>query len=154
MMKNLFSVGLSCALLGSPLAHAQQMTLFSGKVVSVEDGDTLTVQLGSGQVIHMHLTGTDAPDLDQPNGLEAKRALTWKTKGTTVQVRIDRKKDGSVITGDLFVGVQYINQEMIDEGWAHACEGDCSVRASSLLQHATTDSGADGGSRLAMYKRS
>jgi endonuclease YncB( thermonuclease family) len=54
----------------SQWAHAD----FSGRVVKVQDGDTLTVLVDSAQV-RVRLDSIDAPELAQPYGKRARQSL-------------------------------------------------------------------------------
>ena len=141
MTKKWFTLILIGILWGISTAEAQRAMHFSGKVLSVEDGDSLTIKLSNGHLIHLQLAGIDAPDLDQPNGYEAKQALIWKVKDTSVLIRIIHNKETERITGDLFVGAQYINQEMISEGWARSTAAEntkTTVQNTSHTKNQTT----------------
>lgn len=59
---------------------------FVGKVVSVTDGDTITVQR-AGKRVTVELHGLDCPELKQPFGAQA-RSLTAKTVGKPVRVEV------------------------------------------------------------------
>ena len=68
-----------------PLLVAEEV--FTGTVLSVEDGDTAVVKAPSDQVI-VHLAGLDAPEMSQPGGSQAKAFLTALIGGKTVTVRL------------------------------------------------------------------
>ncbi len=84
--------------------------------VGTVDGDTLLVEIG-GEVSHVHLWGIDAPELEQPWGPEAKRVLSDRAEGESVE--IDTR--GQVAEGQVAVirveGVD-LSRFMIDEGFA------------------------------------
>ena len=64
---------------------------FTGKVVAVADGDTITVLRDQGQV-KIRLAGIDAPEKAQPFGERAKQNMSRLVFGKEVRVD-DRKKD-------------------------------------------------------------
>ena len=70
-----------------PTAYAE----FTGKVVSVADGDTITVLRGREQV-KIRLAGIDAPEKKQAFGNVAKERMNEMVFGKEVRVD-DRKKD-------------------------------------------------------------
>jgi endonuclease YncB( thermonuclease family) len=78
-----------CALLGLS-AHAEPL---SGRVVSVSDGDSITVLDSSMKQHKVRLAGIDAPERSQPFGQVSKRALSdlvfdrWVTVDTD---KVDR----------------------------------------------------------------
>jgi endonuclease YncB( thermonuclease family) len=70
---------------------------FSGKVVAVADGDTLTVLADRGQVV-VHLAEIDAPELKQPFGQQARKSLADLCFGKDAVVReTGRNRDGRTI---------------------------------------------------------
>lgn len=78
---------LTAALIFSGVAHAE----FTGKVVAVADGDTITV-LRDREQIKIRLSGIDAPEKAQPFGNVAKQNMAQMVFGKEVRVE-DRKKD-------------------------------------------------------------
>lgn len=56
------------------LAVAYPLFSISGKVVSIHDGDTITI-LQDKQQIKVRLFGIDAPELKQPYGKKSKQFL-------------------------------------------------------------------------------
>lgn len=70
-------------------AHAEELT---GTVVSVEDGDTLTV-LVERQRIDVHLADIDAPELKQPFGARSRESLADLCFGKDAVVR-EIRRDG------------------------------------------------------------
>jgi micrococcal nuclease len=90
---------------------------FSGKVVGVADGDSITVLRDRVQV-KVRLVDIDAPEKGQPFGNRSKQALEVLVKGQEVLV-VERGQDryhrtlGRIYRGDLDV-----NAELIREGMA------------------------------------
>ena len=59
---------------------------FSGRVVGVSDGDTITV-LSKGKPVRIRLHGIDCPEKRQAFGKRAKQAASKLVFGQTVTVR-------------------------------------------------------------------
>ena len=94
-----------------------QLRMLTGKVISVTDGDTLTLLVGKTQ-IKVRLEGIDAPDRGQPFGTKARQALSEEVFGKTVQME-DLGKDRYKRTlGVVRVGDRHVNLELVREGWA------------------------------------
>jgi micrococcal nuclease len=64
----------------------------TGKVVSIADGDTLTVLTPEKQQIKVRLSGIDTPERKQAFGTQAKQALSSKVFSKTIRVQ-DNGKD-------------------------------------------------------------
>jgi hypothetical protein len=77
----LLGVWLLLAVIGMP-AMAETLT---GRVVGVQDGDTLTLLVGR-QPVKVRLAGIDAPELAQPYGQKAKQALSDRAYGKEARV--------------------------------------------------------------------
>jgi endonuclease YncB( thermonuclease family) len=60
---------------------------WEGEVVSVHDGDTLTVRrVDNGKTVKVRVYGVDCPELDQPYGPEARDMTARIAMGKTVQI--------------------------------------------------------------------
>ena len=90
---------------------------FSGKVVSIADGDTITVLVDKTQY-RIRLVGIDAPESKQTFGTKAKKALADKVFGKEVKVEWSEKDRYKRILGTIFLENRWINKEMVEEGWA------------------------------------
>ncbi len=89
-----------------------------GKVVSVADGDTITV-LDSENVQHkIRLQGIDAPEKKQAFGTKSKEALSGKIADQEVVVTWKEKDRYGRILGEVMVGRRHINLEMVQDGMA------------------------------------
>ena len=89
-----------------------------GKVVSVADGDTITV-LDSENVQHkIRLQGIDAPEKKQAFGTKSKELLSDKVAGHEVVVTWKEKDRYGRILGEVMVGRRHINLEMVQDGMA------------------------------------
>lgn len=100
--------------------QAQQFDLprsFSGKVVSIADGDTITVLVDNTQH-RIRLQHIDAPESHQDYGTKSKQALADKVFGKTVKVVWRERDKYKRILGEIFLDDRNINLEMTQEGWA------------------------------------
>ena len=109
----------SCAavwllILLSPPFHA---FAWQGKVVSVADGDTITVLNGKAQ-IRVRLYGIDTPEKKQPFGNAAKKFTLAMVAGKSVEVEdMDIDKYGRTV-GLVSLGSTSLNEELIKNGYA------------------------------------
>jgi endonuclease YncB( thermonuclease family) len=91
---------------------------FTGKVVHIANGDTLTV-LDDDKVEHkVRMHGIDAPERGQAFGTKAREALSEKVYKSTVRVVWKEKDQYGWIVGDVFLGNRHINTEMTRDGFA------------------------------------
>lgn len=89
-----------------------------GKVVSIADGDTITV-LDAEKVQHkIRLQGIDAPEKKQAFGTKSKELLTEKIAGHDVAIEWKAKDRYGRILGEVMLGRRHINLEMVQEGMA------------------------------------
>jgi micrococcal nuclease len=100
------------------LAGAVRAEEFSGRVVGVTDGDTITA-LRDGRATTIRLVGIDAPEKGQAYGQRAKQFAASLAFGQTVTVRAsghDRylRTLGEVILPD----GRSLNQELVRAGFA------------------------------------
>jgi len=116
-----------------PAAAKETIRIVEGKVVRVNDGDTVQVVTGEGTKLKVRLYGIDAPETPkmnhrpgkvnkpgQPYGEEAEKALAQKIAGKTVRLEImdiDRYKR---MVRRILLNGRDINREMVQEGFAWA----------------------------------
>ena len=106
--------GLQILLFG-PDGHAD--TTYTGKVISIADGDTLRILYQGGQ-LKIRLAEIDTPERKQPWGTRAKQAFSDKVFGEVVDVvEIDRDRYGRIV-GRIYLDERDINREMVAEGHA------------------------------------
>jgi endonuclease YncB( thermonuclease family) len=77
----------------APTANAKQPQIFTGQVMAVADGDTITVRTTDFEQIKVRLYGIDAPEKNQPSGPEAGAYLRDMVLGKTVtitEIDVDR----------------------------------------------------------------
>ena len=102
------------------LAQVAKPQAIFAQIVSISDGDTLTIRSDSGQNIIIKLACIDAPERNQPGGKEAAQRLsTLLPKGVTVMFGPFGYKDQYGRTpGIVLRGPQFINMELVREGQA------------------------------------
>jgi micrococcal nuclease len=88
-----------------------------GKVVKVTDGDTITV-LVDKQQIKIRLSAIDAPERGQDFGQKSKEALADLVFGKEVRVETHGKDRYGRTIGDVYVGGTFVNEQMVEDGWA------------------------------------
>lgn len=99
------------------LAAAPSLAEFTGRVVSVADGDTLTVRDGARDV-HVRLWGIDAPERGQPWSKRSREALAARVLRRDVTVE-ERGKDsyGRILARVRVEGADVADAQVRD-GWA------------------------------------
>lgn len=100
------------------MLHASPFA-FSGKVVSIHDGDTITI-LQDKQQIKVRLFGIDAPELKQPYGKKSKQFLANLVAGQMVEVEENGKDRYKRTIGTIYLGDTDINAQMVASGYAWA----------------------------------
>jgi micrococcal nuclease len=99
-------------------AHLLCAADFTGAVVSVQDGDTLTV-LRDGEAVRVRLNAIDCPEKNQPSGVQARQFTANLAFGTTVTVvgeDIDRY--GRIVGFVILPDGKNLNHEIVAAGWA------------------------------------
>lgn len=114
-MRRFLPLLFTCSLLAAPCVGQDT---FTGKVVALSDGDTLTVLRGTTQV-KVRLHAVDAPETAQPFGNVAKQFTAGKCFQKTVTVEVketDRygRKVGLVKLGD----GSSLNLSLVQNGYA------------------------------------
>jgi endonuclease YncB( thermonuclease family) len=114
----LFSLSTSTKRVTHPNGRAVPGDVLVGRVVSVTDGDTLTVLDESERQHRIRLFGIDAPEKTQAFGAQSKKSLSRKVFGETVRVEIvDVDRYGREV-GRIYLGGRFINLEQVREGSA------------------------------------
>jgi len=106
------------ALMSGP-AFAEVPAFVRGEVTRVADGDTLLVQLASGP-IRVRLHGVDAPESDQPGGVQARQALTRLVQGRQVELEPIEQDRYQRLVAKVRLGELDINRVLVIEGHAWA----------------------------------
>jgi len=91
---------------------------FTGKVVGVTDGDTITVLYQGNKQYKVRLQHIDSPEVGQPFGAKAKQALSAKVFGKEVTIKWDEMDRFKRILGEVYIDKRWINPELVSEGMA------------------------------------
>ena len=111
-------VALSILLWFSTTASSETL---EGLVISVADGDTLTLQVG-GQRYRIRLSEIDTPERDQPWGAEARSAVVSKVEAKLVRVTISDTDQYGRKVGKVWLNGRDINRELVSEGYSWVYE--------------------------------
>ena len=111
-------VALSTLLWCSTTASSETL---EGLVISVADGDTLTLQVGE-QRYRIRLSEIDTPEREQPWGDEAKSALVSKVEAKRVLVTISDTDQYGRKVGKVWLNGRDINRELVSEGYSWVYE--------------------------------
>jgi len=86
------------------LAHtAPTPQTFEGRVVAVDDGDSLTVLDPSGMQYEIRVAGIDAPEKNQPFGDRSRQSLSRAVMGKDVRIEWDKQHRDGRIVGKVWV---------------------------------------------------
>ena len=88
-----------------------------GRVVSIQDGDTLTVLVARRQ-IKVRLAGIDAPERDQPFGEKSWQSLSQMAFNRTVSVAMQKIDDYGRTVGTVTVARLNVEGEQVQRGLA------------------------------------
>lgn len=114
-------VGLILAAIGGLVYHQTSSTgggSFSGRVVTVADGDTLGVMNGTMEV-RVRLFGVDCPEKSQPHGMEAKQFTSSRCFGKDVQVKVvDKDRYGRTVGEVTLPDGKSLNRLLVEAGYA------------------------------------
>lgn len=103
-----------CLLLCSSLFGEE----FTGTVIDVHDGDTLTVQEMDGGIHKIRLQHIDAPELAQELGKEAQLSLSRLVKGELVEIEVTTKDKYSREVGEVYFRGESVNLRQVLRGYA------------------------------------
>lgn len=110
------------------------------RVVGVHDGDTLTGLDESKTQFKVRLDAIDAPELGQPFGQAAKKALSEKVFGKDVVVIAKTRDKYGRTVGHVLIDGRDVNLEMLEEGMAwHYAQYDRNKRLADAQQQARAD---------------
>ena len=113
----LFALLALLSLLATPLLAAE----YTGRVVGVQDGDSLTLLVPDGtryQQVKIRLGEIDTPESKQPYGSRARQALSDLAFGQPARVVVqDTDRYGRTV-GRVYVGNLDVNAEMVKQGAA------------------------------------
>jgi endonuclease YncB( thermonuclease family) len=90
----------------------------TGKVVTIADGDTLTVLDEAKGQHRIRLHGIDTPEKGQAFGTKARENLAAKVFGKFVRVEVVDVDRYRREVGRIYLGDRFINLEMVRDGYA------------------------------------
>lgn len=90
----------------------------NGRVLSVADGDTLTLYTDDGRKERVRLWGIDAPERDQKFGTQARTILDTMVRNKTVRVESEERDDYGRVVGTVHLKNRNINLELVKQGAA------------------------------------
>jgi len=105
-------------LLSLLLAFTVSAFEFTGKVVGVTDGDTITVLYEGKKQYKVRLQHIDCPETRQPFAAKAKQSLSAKVFGKEVTVKWEEMDRYKRILGAVYIGKRWVNAELVSEGLA------------------------------------
>jgi len=113
-------VGLLLAALGG-LVYQQKdawRAPFTGRVVTVADGDTLGVLRGAREV-RVRLYGVDCPERSQPHGVAAKQFTSAHCFNRDVEVKVlDKDRYGRIVGEVILPDGSSLNRLLVEAGLA------------------------------------
>lgn len=89
-----------------------------GRVVGVQDGDTLTLFVPGRPQTKVRLVEIDAPETGQPYGQKSKQVLSGMVFGRTVRVESEGRDRYGRTLGRVYAGPTDVNAEMVRRGAA------------------------------------
>lgn len=90
----------------------------TGKIVKIQDGDTVTLLDNTNTQYKIRLDEIDAPEKKQPYGNRSKEYLSSMIAGKTVTVEYTKTDQYKRILGTIFYQGKNINEEMVRSGYA------------------------------------
>ncbi len=94
------------------------VTVITGKVAGITDGDTLTLLDSDKKQIKVRLEGIDAPESHQAYGSAARQALSKHVFQKSVVVESHGLDKYGRTLGHVFVDGNWVNQELVKGGFA------------------------------------
>jgi len=108
---------LSLAAAGAWLLGAGSAGVLEGRVVAVQDGDSIEV-LSGGERVEVRIFGIDTPERGQPWAERSKRALSARVAGREVRVNeVDVDRYGRTV-GEVYADGVCVGCELVREGHA------------------------------------
>lgn len=96
------------------------MTILSGRVVAVADGDSLTIEIEDGSLYKIRLAGIDAPERGQPYSQRARAQLQDTCQGKSAKVLVTAKDRYQRSVGEVYCESLNAAELMLSTGYAWA----------------------------------
>ena len=91
--------------------------LFSYRVISVSDGDTITIMM-NGEKQKIRLYGIDTPEINQSFGTEAKQFLSDQILNKEVEIEVKDTDRYKRLVAIVYLNNKSMNELLLKEGWA------------------------------------
>lgn len=117
-MKKARTSFLFALLVAIPISFSARAGDYAGRVVRVLDGDTITILALGKRQVKVRLAEIDAPEPEQPYGIDAKQVLSVLVSGKTVAVKVRDTDRYGVIVGRVYTDTVDINADMVRRGAA------------------------------------
>lgn len=114
------------------LLLAQAQGELEGVVTHVHDGDTVHVTKADGSVVKVRFVLCDAPEVDQPHGIESRDFVRGMCLEKAVRVVTQGQDDYGRTLGEVFVGGESVNKAVIRNGhgwWFYHYDPDPAIGA-------------------------
>ncbi|MDR2056597.1 MAG: thermonuclease family protein [Desulfovibrio sp.] len=112
-------VNISLAIVALALPASAAPPSYQARVVSIADGDTITVLDADNRQVKIRLYGIDCPEKRQPYGTRARQATADAVMGKTVNVHpIDTDRYGRTVALVAVPGREMLNGWLVKEGLA------------------------------------
>lgn len=87
-------------------------------IVSIQDGDTITVKTKSNKKVKIRMYGIDAPELSQSYGQKSKQQLAKLLKNKNISYKTANVDSYGRTVATVYAGDINVNYEMIKSGYA------------------------------------
>jgi endonuclease YncB( thermonuclease family) len=115
----------SCIILLLFSAPLFSQEIYKGQVISVQDGDTITVRTEDFEQMRVRFYGIDAPEKDQPYGPQAKEYLSGLLYGESVELEVLDVDRYSRYVCLVKLGGKLVNVMLAENGYAWTYEAYC-----------------------------
>jgi micrococcal nuclease len=95
----------------------------NGKALRIVDANTVVIQNDKGKQETVQLSGIDAPEIDQPDGIYAQEQLAKLIGGREIRVDAKGQSRPGIRIANLYVGKVWVNCEMVQSGFAWVAPG-------------------------------
>jgi len=117
-MSKAYSIFLGAVLTASLAAAPAYARDFEGRVVGIQDGDTVTVLDAAKQQHRIRIAGIDAPEKAQAFGAAAKENLARLAFGKQADVRCSKRDRYGREVCNVYVGARDVGLEQVRSGHA------------------------------------
>ncbi len=96
----------------------ERIELLEGKVIRVENGDTITVEVNGDDLYLVKLQAIDAPDAGQPHYEDSKNSLSKLIRGKSVRVVVHALGPSGVMIGTVYHKGRDVGLSLLERGLA------------------------------------